>query len=156
MTIRIIVIFVFVFWTNEVFGHQVDLGKTRQSFIQLFPEIIFEKSVLNDGRSRINGQANELLIEVIGPARGSVEQVTITWGSSQEAQFALMVLKHVFPERRMTYKSWLKKAIKVNQALDIRGGILTTLRSMKLKNGRMFSLTIRPVPDKYTFYNELD
>lgn len=142
-------------------GHQATLGQTRQSFIQLFskaiPGIVFEEALLNDGRSRIISEVSkpDLIIDVIGPAWGPVEQVSVSWTPAYKAEgqaIALKVLRHVFYERKAIYTNWFKKAVTAEQALDIRDGLLTTLKPLKVLG--MISLSIRPIPDKYTFFAE--
>ena len=153
-------IVVSVLGASEAIGHEFEIGKTRRSFTQLFskvdPKVVFKESTLADGGPQIISHTKELnlFIQIIGPSWGSVEKVSMTWMRPEHTPLALMILKHIFPERKTGYTVWLHRAIEAKRALDIRRGILTTFTSSQFAEGLAFSLYIQPVPDSYTFYNK--
>lgn len=140
------------------------INLTRSEFLKTlsdrFPELVFEEEImLADGKLSVSGRYGTNLVELVGPVRKNVEQVSVMWGHSYAAgdakrnrrglSLARTVLKLVFPNWGSSI--WISKAMEQKKSAQIRRGLLVTLKFSKFGDGHLYIVTIRSTPSKYDF-----
>lgn len=131
-----------------------DLGVTRSELVSLYSKpaigVKFKQpDRLTDGRTRVMGQtaSGNLLIEIIGPAYGSIETASVIFANDSTrnrllgSAATLALVNRIFPKWE-GFTDWIGEAMSANGKKSYRNGIRVECVVVRLDEGTIISFTI--------------